>query len=269
MEWDSVAKITEAIDHGVTAVAVLVGAFWAYFRFVRFRTLKPRVKFTIECTRSDLDSARSLLILTLKLQNTGRAKVVLRRDKSPSSFLKYALIKESGSPVNFALVNVPPGRLKHLDTVFDPHRWIEPGETIDDVKLVEVERSGLLGIQLEVVVFGAKKYTAPAAISLLGMPARSCSDSEDEQDDYTKIEKFVEELESVLEKLLRLGEDHRNRIRGLIDEIDRCHERLKLTIDGQPGGVSDSELGEVEKGGRRLADAAYKELRSVGYPIGG
>jgi hypothetical protein len=264
MEWDTIAKITEAGDHVVTAVALVVGAFWAYFRFVRFRTLKPRVKFTFEWTRSDVNSVRSLLILTLKLENKGRARVVLRKDKDPACFLKYALIKESGVPVNFALVNVPAGRLKHLDTVFDPHRWIEPGETIDDVKLVEVDRSGLLGIQLEVVVFGAKKYTAPAAISLVGMPAQSCSDSEDEQDDYTELQKLNQQLENALEKLRRLGVDSRKPIRTLIEEVDKCRERIKRAIEGQLGDVSDSELKGLEEEGKSLANAAYKVLRSEG-----
>jgi hypothetical protein len=249
------------MEHGVAAAAVVVGALWAYFRFVRFRTLKPRLKFTFEWTRSEVNHFRSLLILTLKLVNRGRSKVVLREDRDPRCFLKYALIRESGSAANFALLNVPPRRLEHLDTVFAAHRWIEPGETIDDVKLMEVDRTGLLAIQIEVLVFGEKKYSAPAAISLLGVPASSGSDSEDEQDEYEEIECLIEGLGSVLARILRLGEDARESMQGLMEKIERCRECLDRVTQGQPSGESTSKLLSE---GERLKREAEEVLRSRG-----
>ena len=234
MEWDAAETIAETIGHVFETVAIIIGGLWAYFRFDRFRTLKPRLTFSFDWTRSDIDECRSLIVLTLKLCNKGHTKVELRKDEDPRCFLKFALIRGVGCGIDAPLVNLTSRHLKHLDVVFAPHRWIEPAETIDDVKVLEIYRAGALAIQTEVLVFGAKKYSAPSALSLVGVPTSVETTSEDEQDDYDEIELIVEGLKSVLARLMRVGNapielavDFTKKIEVCVDRLERLdRERL-------------------------------------------
>lgn len=220
MDWKTSHEIAGTFQNVIASAAVIIGALWAYFRFVRFRTLRPRLEFNFECSRSNIDDSHGLLILTVKLTNRGQTKVGLRKGTLPRCFLKYALIPESDPDAAVALLTIPPNRLEHLDIAFKPHGWIEPGETIDDVKVLKIRTSRLLAVQVELLVFGVQKWSASAAFPLIGGPASSSFKSEDEQDAYEEAEALREQLRNVVARIGRLDESERARFQSLIGEID-------------------------------------------------
>lgn len=251
MDWKTGQEIAGTFQNLIASAAVIVVALWAYFRFVRFRTLRPRLEFNFECSRSNIDDSHVLVILTVKLTNRGQTKVELREGKHPRCFLKYALIAHEGPDVVIALLTVPPNRLEHLDAAFGPHRWIEPGETIDDVKVISINKARLLAIQVELVVFGVQKWSASAAFPLIGDPESKSFKSEDEQDEYEEAEALREGLRNVLARIRQLNETERAHFESMVGEI----EALLSESDAALNFVSRAE---------RLATKAEEALRAIG-----
>jgi hypothetical protein len=156
-------------------------------------------------------------ILTLKLTNKGNTRIDLRekgKEGGGLCILRYALLEagKSESPVSIISVTEE-DELDDLGGVFLAHKWIEPSETIDDVRAIHIRDLDFdkdpLAVQFEILVYGKKKWTASAAFPLAGTTAqvelvkdaiqafqppgfgvRGSATSEDEQDDYTEVEKI-------------------------------------------------------------------------------
>ena len=69
------------VSQAVTIMAVFVGGVWAYFKFIRGRTLKPRLIVKVEARWDDLHGAPVLYVRT-HLTNIGATKFALKRDFS-------------------------------------------------------------------------------------------------------------------------------------------------------------------------------------------
>ena len=220
MDWKTVEEIAGVVQKSIASAAIVIGGWWAYFRFVRFRTLRPRLEFNFECSRSDIDASDVLVILTLKLTNTGHTEIELRRSEKPRCFLKYALISDRGSGSPVAPLTVSAKRLQHLDIVFVAHRRVEPGETVDDVKVLRVNKTGILAIQIELVVFGFQKWSASSAFPLIGQLQRNDVKSEDEQDEYEEAEALREGLRNVLARIKQLNESERSSLQLIEYEVE-------------------------------------------------
>jgi hypothetical protein len=67
-DWKTVSDIASNV---VTIVAVAVGAFWAYWRFVRERTRWPRAELELVVTHRELTDEHTLLNATVKIKNVG------------------------------------------------------------------------------------------------------------------------------------------------------------------------------------------------------
>jgi hypothetical protein len=226
-DWKSRHEIAGTIQNFISSAAIIVGAGWAYFKFVRFRTLRPRLEFKFDFGRSEVDDSHALLILRLYLTNKGQTKVELRKAEHPRCFLKYALIPEAGSAAPVALLTIPPHRLKHLDAAFRPHRWVEPGETIDDVKVLKINKARSIAVQVELVLFGLHKWSASAAVPLIGHPESKSFESEDEQDDYDEAEALQEGLQNALARIRFLvqSEDRQS----IMEEIEALLRESNVT----------------------------------------
>jgi hypothetical protein len=249
MNWELAKTISATIQSVAAAAAVIGGAVWGYFRFVRFRTLKPRLEFSFDWSCADDGETKSVAILTLRLRNPGNAKVDLRREKDePRCFLKYALITADLAHDALSLISLPVDELEHLDTVFLAHKWIEPSEAIDDVKILHIQRQGVLAAQFEVVIYGAQKWSASAAFPLLG--ANMSSKSEDEQDQYQETEAVKEGLKNSLARARRalkhLAGDDKTTLEGIIQET------ASLLGSLGSGLVGSHLLGEAKRLKREL-----------------
>ncbi|MEA2361856.1 MAG: hypothetical protein QOD71_1001 [Thermoleophilaceae bacterium] len=67
-DWKTVSDIASNV---VTAVAVAVGASWAYWRFVRERTRWPRAELELVVTHREMTVEHTLLNATVKIKNVG------------------------------------------------------------------------------------------------------------------------------------------------------------------------------------------------------
>jgi len=73
--WETVSQI---LSNAVTAAAIVVGAVWAYWRFVRERTRWPRAEIDLQVAYRRLDPDHAVLQVKLKLRNRGRGLMKLR-----------------------------------------------------------------------------------------------------------------------------------------------------------------------------------------------
>jgi hypothetical protein len=156
MNWQLADQIAGTLQNLAATVAISVSTVWGYFRFIRFRTLKPRLEFAFDWNGAENRETKALGILTIKLSNRGATKVNLRKAHKHRCFLKYALLKAERTDEELSILSLPSERLEELAKVFVAHKWIEPGETIDDVKALYLQAPNALAVQFEVVLFGAQ-----------------------------------------------------------------------------------------------------------------
>lgn len=137
----------------ITAAAVLAGGVWAYFKFARGRTFKPRVEFEAAGTWCVING-RNFLKCSIRLKNIGLSKlpmidekVIARICKLDQSDLKsvpgLVMWKEIGNPhILFKEAEVEGDDLQ-------PHSWLEPGEFVLDELLFDWGTSEPCPIMIE------------------------------------------------------------------------------------------------------------------------
>ncbi|HUU17881.1 MAG TPA: hypothetical protein VMW72_12075 [Sedimentisphaerales bacterium] len=226
MNWGQAKNVITTTQSLVTSIALIIGAIWAYYRFIRFRTLKPRMEFSFDFNRFSSDHDSSVAIVKFKVCNKGNTKVDLRNDMKHRCFLKYGLIETNGSVKRVSIISKSSKQLKYIDKVFIAHGWIEPNETLDDVKIINVPTKKNTVIQLELEIFGQykwifrehkTKWSASTAFPLISDVTTSSFTSEDEQDEYEETEWVIAAMETNMnraEAMLEsssLPENHRVR----------------------------------------------------------
>lgn len=182
--WPLPEQTAKIVQSTIAALAIIVGGLWACFKFVRFRTLKPRLEFSFDCSHSSDGKTGQIAILTLRLSNKGSTKVDLRKDGNPRCFLFYGLISAASTGDSLSVVNLPTRMLSPLGNVFVAHKWIEPGETINDITILHIQEKSVIAVQFELQVYGIQKWSASAAFPLALPQGHNGMKSEDEQDDY-------------------------------------------------------------------------------------
>jgi hypothetical protein len=68
---EDISNLTDITRNILAAAAIVVGAIWAYHRFVRERTRWPRATLNLEFTDRLLDDSRRLLSVKLHVTNEG------------------------------------------------------------------------------------------------------------------------------------------------------------------------------------------------------
>jgi hypothetical protein len=121
---DNFKTWTDAIGKIITGLAVIIGGTWAYFKFVRGRTLRP--KLSIEMSGQWIKTGRKhWLHVRIKVKNIGTSKVALEQE---GTWLEVSVLAESqSSPPDYAN-----WKSAEKYEVLDDHAWIEPGETVSD-----------------------------------------------------------------------------------------------------------------------------------------
>ncbi|MFE4727344.1 hypothetical protein [Microbacterium sp. NPDC056736] len=116
--------VVEIIQSLVTTTAVVVGGIWAYFKFVKGRTLRPRLEVTIAGTWVIAEGVQHPHV-TVSVKNIGTTVVRLLQEgtglaiealETPQPAGKNSMVWAAGRTVR----------------VFADHEWIEPGETISN-----------------------------------------------------------------------------------------------------------------------------------------
>lgn len=160
--WGALAKDwTAAAESFVTALAVLVGGVWAYYRFVKGRTFRPRVSIEVlgqwrhddgvQVSHSWLPFQHqppkaTLLHVRIRVTNIGAAKAALKEEgtgvevsfpNNVQPVLPHSVRWENSLAAAQPQTQGPGG----MFPVFEGQEWIEPGETISDDLLLDLGHS--------------------------------------------------------------------------------------------------------------------------------
>jgi hypothetical protein len=165
---DDVKTVADIIGTLVTALALLIGAVWAYYRFVKGRTFRPRLEVSMGGEWLTVHGKR-LLLARVRVKDIGASVVRLRQE---GTGLRVSSPVDSDAP---GAVGWEPG---HVYTILEKHEWIEPGETVSDDVLLHLavtegqpvlfetrlvwNRSGLRWKKRNIVVF-ARQVVPPGA----------------------------------------------------------------------------------------------------------
>jgi hypothetical protein len=127
-----------------TILGVLVGGAWAYFKFFKNRTYRPRLD--IDLTGQVMQQgADHLLLVTISVRNVGLTNVSIRQEgtglmvsvNQPLPADRSAFEEISWNEDDAVVFEI----LIH-------HAWIEPNETISEDVMVALPNQGEIGLRL-------------------------------------------------------------------------------------------------------------------------
>jgi hypothetical protein len=134
-----------AIQNIIAAGAIIIAGVWAFFRFVKGRTLKHKGELTVE--GSLLRSAdRRAIRVRVHMRNTGLTKTPIE-----NAYVRVQAMRPTGWDER---------EWRRITTVkvFEDHDWIEPQEPIGDELLIPLTGGKpALAYRLDAVVLPPKK----------------------------------------------------------------------------------------------------------------
>lgn len=121
---------TNAFGSLITSLALIVGGIWAYFKFAKGRTFRPRLE--IEMSGQWLKIKREQwLQVRVRVSNIGAARIKLQQEGT--GLEAWVLVSAQALPPDYAT-----WQSKKVYEVLDDHRWVEPGETVSDDLLLNL-----------------------------------------------------------------------------------------------------------------------------------
>jgi hypothetical protein len=150
-----VKDLAAAAQSVATAVALAVGGIWAYYKFFRSRTFRPRLEGAVQA-RLVRSGGRRLIDVTVTIKNAGLTRLDLTQEGSGLRFFC-----NTGEESDYLYDQLP---WRHLIThpVFTAHAWVEPSESISDRLLVQLEDDAALAYRLELRLVAGTSRNAPA-----------------------------------------------------------------------------------------------------------
>lgn len=136
-------NITAGAGSIAAALAVIVGGFWAYSKFLRGRTYKPRLSVEMAGQWRVLLGVGNVFHARIRVTNIGASKVTLKQ-YGTGLRISFPAQDQPAPPWD---VRWEPVRLRGAEQhvrvfkIFTEHEWIEPGETVSDDLLLNIGRS--------------------------------------------------------------------------------------------------------------------------------
>lgn len=157
---ETLVDLSTVLRNLVTALALLIGGFWAYFKYVRGRTLVERLKVSVD---GHLDSARGLLLVNAAAEasNIGARELLIAQNGTVLSLFahRYSETDSEAQEASWELVGTW--------NVFQGQRFLEPGETVQEHKIIEIPAGRFSALMLELNVYSesGRNWIAQAVVS--------------------------------------------------------------------------------------------------------
>ena len=128
----NIKSIVGIVGPSITALALIITGIWAYFKFVKGRTFKDRLQVDLDGWWHIADG-RNLLQARVTLKNIGSSRILLLQDDTRLQVSRLAA-REYQLPGRVAWRKVV-----EKAKIFGEHDWIEPGESVSDDVLLDLE----------------------------------------------------------------------------------------------------------------------------------
>lgn len=133
-------NVTAGAASTATAVAVIIGGVWAYFKFIRGRTFKPKLSIALAGQWRSVPQVGNAFHARLRVTNIGASKADLKQFGTGLQ-VSFPSEDQPPPPRRFRWQPVPLAEDEKTPQVFSvlkEHRWIEPGETVSDDLLLNL-----------------------------------------------------------------------------------------------------------------------------------
>lgn len=157
IDWSKTKDVVDVLKNVMTIIAVGVGGVWAYFNFFKGRTYRSRLEPKVSGKLISRNSA-NYLVVTAQLKNIGLSDVRINQEGSAIRVFAYAVVEHTSKAHS-----VQQSRLITLP-VFEEHGWIEPGELIEDQRLVAIPDIEYVALQTQLRLVSNKIEWNSAAI---------------------------------------------------------------------------------------------------------
>jgi hypothetical protein len=136
-----VQAVADILQKLFTIAAIIVGAIWTYFNFFRGRTYKIRLEPEVSGKAVTINGLNHL-VAAIRLKNVGLSRVEIEQKGTALELLAYNAPDGTKNIVSAAW-----DRLTAFP-VFESNRWIEPGEMIEEKRLIVVPTNGCTAFRL-------------------------------------------------------------------------------------------------------------------------
>jgi hypothetical protein len=144
----SISTLIKDANGFVQTLAIIIGGVWAYLKFVRGRVFKPRLEPAISA-KSFVHNNCVYVLITSTLRNVGLSRIILKQE---GTGIRILSAESHGSSIVGSLTWDHQASF----SVFEKHKWIEPGETICDKRLVTLQMGHWIGLRLELEVYAGE-----------------------------------------------------------------------------------------------------------------
>jgi hypothetical protein len=152
--WTEIARGIAAV---VQVLAIVVAGSWAYYKFVRGRTFKPRAEIDVDAGLLEADGDKAIS-LTVGFRNAGLIYI-----EFPPGMNATRLVRVWGTDATSAGTNPYWGDELILVDLFEGHDGCEVGETLTDHVLLPVptacgsEQRPWRAFRIEVMIVSPKR----------------------------------------------------------------------------------------------------------------
>jgi hypothetical protein len=132
LSFDNLQSAVSVIGTSATTVAVIVGVLWAYFKFVRGRTYRPRRAVKLLAQWRPING-RPLLHARIMVTNIGASVVTLHQERGTGLRVSVLAADQPEPPTGVAW------KVVRVFDILKEHEWIEAGETVSDDLLLDID----------------------------------------------------------------------------------------------------------------------------------
>ena len=132
----------KAVEIIIRSVVIIIGGFWAYYRFFKDRIFTPRLDLQISNTYF-VQGEQIYLVVKLDFINVGSAKINFLQKGTALVISEYNSSKEIKD-----VINVEKKTLTAF-SILESHKWIELGRTIHEEKIIAIPHKKFLALELE------------------------------------------------------------------------------------------------------------------------
>jgi hypothetical protein len=145
IDWATTNNFTGSVQNVVQIFALIVGGWWAYFKFIKGRTFQESLIPIVSGCFIAVDSAVRLVV-TIQVRNIGSSKIDLNHTGSALFLFEYI------STDQLEIHTVAANELASFDVLSLKNRCIEPNGIIEVHRFIAVPRPSKSAYRLEVEI---------------------------------------------------------------------------------------------------------------------
>ena len=168
--WSKARDIADTLAKAVQILAIIVGGWWTYFKFMKGRTYHESLIPTVSGKLLTIDS-QTYLIVNISVKNVGQSVVEFAPEASALRVLGY--MRSTSSEI-MPVKDDELAQFAALDELS-----IEPNAVIEQMRLISIPIEVRLGLRLEfeIISNNRKKYSWKTSFIIEKSPSSAIIDS--------------------------------------------------------------------------------------------